>query len=78
MPRVDIGKYEIRIYAADLNERPHVHIWNAGRHAKYWIDRIEFFSSQGYASHELTAIERMLHNNHTKLMHEWNKAKARK
>ncbi len=51
MPRLDIDGYEIRIYAADLNERPHAHIWQAGRHVKYWIDRIEFFSNRGYAAH---------------------------
>ena len=77
MPRVDIDGYEIRIYAADLNERAHVHVWQAGRHAKYWIDRIEFFSNQGYAGHELTKIERMLRKHQKRLEREWQKAKDR-
>ncbi len=78
MPRLDIDGYELRIYAADLNERPHVHIWPAGRHAKYWIDKIEFFSNRGYAAHELTAIERLLRKHQGRILHEWNRAKGTK
>lgn len=72
MPFLRIGKYELRMYASDFGERPHVHVRFAGNQAKYWIDRIELFKSSGYAPHELNAIERMLTDNQVRILKKWH------
>lgn len=71
MPGLKIGPYEVRFYEYDLNERPHVHVRREGKQAKFWLTPLELFKNNGYAEHELSKIEQMLHKNRKRLLKLW-------
>ena len=57
MPTVlRIGLYRFFFYSNENNEPPHIHVEDAEKVAKYWLEPVELASSRGFRSHELTWI----------------------
>jgi hypothetical protein len=72
MPTVPIeGPYRFFFYAADCEERPHVHVQREHRKAKFWLTPIEVAVTGGFKPHEVRQIERIIAENRERLLARW-------
>jgi hypothetical protein len=66
------GPYRVYFWAHEANEPAHVHVDRDDRSAKFWLAPIMLTRNDGFARHELNAIERLLTNHQKELIHAWN------
>jgi hypothetical protein len=70
MPTVlRIKGYRFFFFSLEGNEPPHIHVEHAANHAKFWLKPVNLASSNGFKSHELSAI-RLLVTEHKELFLE--------
>ena len=62
MPAVkDIpGPYRFFFYSFDCNEPKHIHVKREGMICKFWLDPVGLERNNGFSSHELSQIRRMV------------------
>jgi hypothetical protein len=72
MPTIFISGYKFRFYSSDVNEPPHVHIINAERVAKIWLETLELAYNRGYNKPELNRVLKLTKQNKAKLLEAWN------
>ncbi len=69
---MQIGQYEFRFYSrGEAHERPHIHVRHERNRAKFWLDLVECASSDGFAAHELTRIDRMVREHRDEFLKAW-------
>lgn len=66
------GPYRFYFYAGDQYEPPHVHVGRDDCEAKFWLDPIMLRRSHGFAAHEIMRIERLVADNHNRLLDSWH------
>ena len=54
------GPYRFFFYSLENHEPPHIHVENAEKVAKYWLESVELASSYGFRSHELTRVRALV------------------
>jgi hypothetical protein len=67
-----VGGYRFFFFSLENREPAHVHIAQAGRYAKFWLDPVALASNRGFRSHELTAIRRLVDENRELFLEKWN------
>jgi len=67
-----IGPYRLFFYAGDRDEPQHVHVERNDKIAKFWLDPVRLQSSGGFSRAELGRIQKIIQENHTKLVEAWN------
>jgi len=67
-----IGGVRFFFYSADRDEPSHVHVEQARKSAKFWLDPVRAHKSRGFASHEIRRIERLVVNNRDLLLRSWD------
>ena len=72
MPTIFIKGYKFRFYSSDILEPPHMHVIQAEKEAKIWLDPVEVEYNRGYNQPELNRIVKMTHQNQKKLLEAWN------
>lgn len=73
MPTVlQVGSYRFSFYAADCAEKPHVHVFSQQKAAKFWLDPVELFSSNGFRQRELRQLQRITEANQALLLNAWD------
>ncbi|MEQ1607248.1 MAG: DUF4160 domain-containing protein [Pyrinomonadaceae bacterium] len=73
MPTVlRVRGYRFFFYSLDGVEPPHIHVENAEKIAKYWLDPIIYSSSRGFRSSELSAIHEIIEENQHLMLERWN------
>jgi hypothetical protein len=72
MPTIFIEGYKFRFYSSDVNEPPHVHVINAERVAKIWLESLEIECNRGYNKAELNRILKLTGQNEAKLLDAWH------
>ena len=53
-------------------EPPHVHVAQAGRYAKFWLEPVELASNRGFRDHELTEIGKIVLKNRKLFWESWH------
>lgn len=66
------GGFRFGFFAADAGEPPHVHVSRQSNEAKYWLDPISLQRNRGFATHELTRIEKILQAEQQMLIEAWH------
>ena len=66
------GPYRFFFYMGDGAEPPHVHVERDDRVAKFWLNPARCQRSGGMRPVETRRIQRIIEDNHTLLMDEWN------
>lgn len=66
------GPYRFYFYSHEPNEPPHVHIDRANLSAKFWLDTVSLGRNRGFSARELRQIERLVEENHQRLLESWN------
>jgi len=51
---------------------PHIHVAQAGRYAKFWINPVSLASNRGFRAHELTELREIVVDNSDFFLEEWN------
>ena len=72
MPTIFIEGYKFRFYSSDVNEPPHVHVIQAGRMAKIWLNSLEVEYNRGYNKTELNKVLKLTALNENKLLEAWH------
>ena len=73
MPTVlRIGRFRFFFYSNENNEPSHIHVRASGNEAKFWLSPIRLASNQGFRSHELYEIERLVVENQVVLLEAWD------
>jgi hypothetical protein len=67
-----VGGYRFFFYSLENREPAHVHVAQAGRYAKVWLDPIALASNRGFRSHELTTIRHLVEQNRELFLEKWN------
>ena len=65
------GSYRFFFWSADCNERPHIHVEEDNRKAKFWLDPVELEQSGGFKKHKLRDMERLVTENRDYLLAQW-------
>ena len=73
MPTVlRIRGFRFFFFSLEGNEPPHIHVEQAERFTKFWLDPISLVKSRGFRSGELSEIQRIVEENQGFLMEKWN------
>jgi hypothetical protein len=67
-----IRGYRFFFYSLEDREPPHIHVAQAGRYAKFWLDPVTLASNRGFRSHELTVIQGLVLENRDFFLEKWN------
>lgn len=73
MPTIDdIGPYKFFFYSAEGTEPPHVHVRRDQSTAKFWLAPVRLARSRGFSDHELRRIQKVIEENHDRMLEAWN------
>jgi len=73
MPTVlRIRRLRFFFFSLEGNEPAHIHVEQAERFAKFWLDPISLVKSRGFRSGELSEIQRIVEAHQDFLMEKWN------
>jgi hypothetical protein len=73
MPTIDdIGPYKLFFYSAEGVEPPHVHVRRDRATAKFWLNPVYVARSKRFSDYELLAIQKIIEENHERILEVWN------
>jgi hypothetical protein len=72
------GGYRFFFFSLEGREPPHVHVENAEKYPKIWLDPISVAQSKGFRSHELSEIIRIVRKTQGLFLERWNEHFKRK
>ncbi len=73
MPTVlRIRGFRFFFFSLKGTEPPHIHIEQAERFAKFWLEPISLVKSRGFRSSELSEIQKLVEENRDFLVEKWN------
>ena len=64
--------YRFFFFSLEGNEPPHIHVEQAERYAKFWLNPISLVKSRGFRSNELSEIQKIIEENLNTLLEKWN------
>lgn len=67
-----IGPYRFFFYSNEGRERPHVHVRQERKLAKFWLDPVSLASSHGFKGRAVRRLERLVTGNRRLLLEAWN------
>jgi hypothetical protein len=67
-----VDGYRFFFFSKEGSEPAHIHVEKAGSEAKFWLDHIRLARNNGFASHELKTIHRLIEQNRLELQEAWD------
>ena len=64
--------YRFFFFSLEGNEPPHIHVEQAERYAKLWLDPVSFARSKGFRSHEMSEMVRIVESNKLLFKEKWH------
>jgi len=64
--------YRFFFFSREGNEPPHIHVDQAERYAKFWLQPTRLAESQGFRSGEITELRQIVEENKELLEEKWN------
>jgi hypothetical protein len=64
--------YRFFFFSLEGDEPPHIHVEQAERFAKFWLNPISLGKSRGFRSGELLEIQKIVEENRDTLLEKWN------
>lgn len=64
--------YRFFFFSLEGHEPPHIHVEQAERFAKFWLNPISLTKSRGFRSGELLEIQTIVEENRDILLEKWN------
>jgi hypothetical protein len=69
---LQIRGFRFFFYSLEDREPPHIHVAQAGRYAKFWLDPVALASNRGFRSHELTVARELVLEHRNLFLEKWN------
>jgi len=64
--------YRFFFFSREGNEPPHIHIEQAERYAKFWLEPVELVESSGFRSGELTELRILTLAHEQEFLDKWH------
>ena len=64
--------YRFFFFSLEGHEPPHIHVEQAERFAKFWLNPVSLVKSRGFRSNELSEIQKIVEENLGILLEKWN------
>ena len=64
--------YRFFFFSLEGHEPPHIHVEQAERFAKFWLNPVSLVKSRGFRSGELSEIQTIVEENLDTLLEKWN------
>ncbi len=64
--------YRFFFFSLEGHEPPHIHVEQAERFAKFWLNPVSLVKSRGFRSNELSEIQKIVEENRDILLEKWN------
>jgi hypothetical protein len=64
--------YRFFFFSLEGDEPPHIHVEQAERFAKFWLNPVSLAKSRGFRSGELAEIQKLVEENLNTLLERWN------
>ena len=64
--------YRFFFFSGEGQEPAHVHVEQAGRYAKFWLNPVSLARSRGFRSGEISEIQRIVEENRTLFEERWH------
>jgi hypothetical protein len=64
--------YRFFFFSLEGHEPPHIHVEQAERFAKFWLNPVALVKSRGFRSNELMEIQRIIEENRETLLEKWD------
>lgn len=73
MPEVlRVKGYRFFFFSLEGTEPPHIHVEQAERFAKFWLNPVTLVKSRSFRSGELTEIQNIVEEHRDLFMEKWN------
>ena len=73
MPTVlRVAGYRFFFFSNERGEPAHIHVEQAERYAKYWLDPLALSGSHGFRSHELAELRRLVVEHRALFQERWH------
>ncbi len=67
-----IRGFRFFFFSLEGNEPPHIHVEQAERFAKFWLNPVSLVKSRSFRSSELSEIQKLVEENQGFLVEKWN------
>ena len=64
--------YRFFFFSLEGHEPPHIHVEQAERFAKFWLNPVTLVKSRGVRSNELSEIQKIIEENRDILLEKWD------
>jgi Domain of unknown function (DUF4160) len=64
--------YRFFFFSLEGHEPAHIHVEQAERFAKFWLNPISLAKSRGFRSNELSEIQKIIEENRAVLLERWD------
>ena len=64
--------YRFFFFSREGREPAHIHVEQADRYAKFWLQPVQLAKSEGFRSSELAEIRSLVENNQNLFVEKWN------
>lgn len=73
MPTIlQIGPYRFFFYSNEQGEPKHIHVQQDQKLAKFWLKPVRLASNNGFASHDLNRLQRLVVKHEKLFVEAWN------
>jgi hypothetical protein len=73
MPTVlRVDGFRFFFFSNEGNEPPHIHVEQAERYAKFWLDPVQLELNVGFRSRELSELRRLVFQHQALFREKWN------
>ncbi len=69
---IRIKGYRFFFFSREGNEPPYIHIEQAERYAKFWLNPVQLAESEGFRSDEITDLRKLVFENKSLFEERWN------
>ena len=59
-------------FSNEAQEPPHIHVAQAERYAKFWLEPVALDRNRGFRRSELTWLEQVVHQHHARFLEAWH------
>lgn len=64
--------YRFFFFSLEGTEPPHIHVEQAERYAKFWLNPVSLVKSRGFRSGELSELQKIVEENRGLFAEKWN------
>jgi hypothetical protein len=64
--------YRFFFFSREGNEPPYIHVDQAERYAKFWLQPLQLARSDGFRSGEIAELRRVIEENRNLFQEKWN------